>query len=77
MKQNNVILKQRNEEKDVKIQQLGKEITHLKEQNVGLTKRFNEVQKTMQALKKQVEILGISVEKVKKDVEKTRSIPGQ
>ena len=31
----------------------------------------------MQALKKQVEILRISVEKVKKDVEETRSIPGQ
>ena len=49
LKQNIVILKQRNKENDLKLQQLEKEITHLKEQNVGLTKCFNEVHKTRQA----------------------------
>lgn len=61
LKQNNVILKQRKEKKDVKIQKLENKITHLKEQNVGLTKTSNEVHKTQQALKKQVKILSIHV----------------
>ena len=38
LKQNNIILKQSNEEKDVKFQELEKEVTQLKEQNIVLTK---------------------------------------
>ena len=38
LKQNNIILKRRNEEKDVKFQELEKEVTQLKEQNIVLTK---------------------------------------
>ena len=38
LKQNNIILKRSNEEKDVKFQELEKEVTQLKEQNIVLTK---------------------------------------
>ena len=47
LKQNNMILKQSNEEKDVKLQGLEKEVTQLKEQNVVLTKRLNEMRAKM------------------------------
>ena len=64
LKQSNVILKQSNEEKDVKLQQLEKEVTQLMEQNAVLTKSVNdmsakmiEMHETVQALKKEVEIL--------------------
>ena len=42
-----MILKQSNEEKDVKLQGLEKEVTQLKEQNVVLTKRLNEMRAKM------------------------------
>ena len=64
LKQNNQILKESNEERDIKIRQLEKEITELNEQNVVLAKAVGEisstlktVDETMQAVKKEVEIL--------------------
>ena len=64
LKQNNQILKESNEERDIKIRQLEKEITELNEQNIVLAKAVGEisstlktVNETMQAVKKEVEIL--------------------
>ena len=64
MQQKSIILKQNNDEKDIKIQHLVKEVSYLKEKNVVLTKNVGEVNihiqeitETVQALKKEVEIL--------------------
>ena len=64
LKQSNVILKQRNDEKDMKIQLLENQISEVKEQNVALIKTVDEmssnfkiVSETVNALKKEVEIL--------------------
>ena len=64
MRQSNVTLKQRNDEKDIQIQQFEKQISEVKEQNVALIKKVDEmssnlkiVSETVNALKKEVEIL--------------------
>ena len=64
LRQSNQILKESNEESDIKIQQLEKQITELNEQNVALTKAVGDissniktVHESVQALKKEVEIL--------------------
>ena len=64
LKPNNVILKQSNEKKTLKLQQLQMEVTLLKEQNEELVKNvsdmnvnISEIHDTVSALKKEVEIL--------------------
>ena len=64
LKHNNVILKQSNEEKSLKLHQLQKEVTQLNEKNEELVKSvndlnvsINETHETVNALKKEVEIL--------------------
>ena len=64
LKHNNVVLKQINEEKNLKFQQLQKKVTQLKEQNEELVKNandmnvnINETHETVNVLKKEVEIL--------------------
>ena len=64
LKQSNITLKFTNDEKDIKIEQLEKQIKQIKEQNVALTKAMDDlssnlkiVSETVQVLKKEVEIL--------------------
>ena len=64
MKQSNITLAHNNDEKDIKIELLEKQINQLKEQNVVLTKSMDGVSSnlkivsdTVQVLKKEVEIL--------------------
>ena len=64
LKPNNVIVKQSNEKKTLKLQQLQMEVTLLKEQNEELVKNvsdmnvnISEIHETVSALKKEVEIL--------------------
>ena len=64
LKQSNITLKHSNDEKDIKIQQLEKQINEIKEQSVALAKALDDmssnlkiVSETAQVLKKEVEIL--------------------
>ena len=64
LQQRNIILKQNNDEKDIKIQYLEKEVGYLKEKNIVLAKNVDEISiqiqeitETVQTLKKEVEIL--------------------
>ena len=64
LKQCNITLKHSNDEKDIKIQQLEKQINEIKEQSVALAKALDDmssnlkiVSETAQVLKKEVEIL--------------------
>ena len=63
MKQSNITLTHSNDEKDIKIEQLEKQINQIKEQNTVLTKTMDDVSsnlkivsETVQVLKKEVEI---------------------
>ena len=64
LKQSNITLKHSNDEKDIKIQLLEKQINEIKEQSVALAKALDDmssnlmiVSETAQVLKKEVEIL--------------------
>ena len=64
MKQSNIMLKQSNDENDVKLQELEEDCIQMKEQNEVLTKDIDEksskvkdIQETVKALKKELEIL--------------------
>ena len=70
LRQSNQILKERNEESDIKIQQLEKQTTELNEQNVALTKAVGEISSTLKTVNE-------TIQAVKKEVEILKDEPGQ
>ena len=70
LKQSNQILKESNEENDIKIHQLEKQMTELIEQNVVLAKTVAEISSTLK-------VVDETIQAVKKEVEILKDEPGQ